>query len=116
MQHALDVRRRVVHVVRRPPQRVEDREEQRLARGDRDAPLGRAAEGTGEEVDRPGLVGQAEAAAAIETAVRQAIDDGYRTPDLLRIAGEDVSRLRPVGTSGLTEAIVERVGAVASAA
>jgi 3-isopropylmalate dehydrogenase len=60
--------------------------------------------------------GQAEAAAAIEAAVTQAIDDGYRTPDLLRIAGEDASGLRPVGTSGLTEAIVVRVGAVASAA
>jgi 3-isopropylmalate dehydrogenase len=53
-------------------------------------------------------LGQGEAAAAVERAVWAALDDGYRTPDLLRVAGDDPS-LRPVGTSGLTDAIVERV-------
>jgi 3-isopropylmalate dehydrogenase len=54
-------------------------------------------------------LGQAEAAAAVEAAVWGALDDGYRTPDLLRVAGDDAS-LKPVGTTGLTDAIVERLG------
>jgi 3-isopropylmalate dehydrogenase len=54
-------------------------------------------------------LGQAEAAAAVEGAVWQALDDGYRTPDLMRVAGDDAT-MKPVGTTGLTDAIVERLG------
>ena len=48
--------------------------------------------------------------ASVEAAVATALDDGFRTPDLMRIASEDSAALKPVGTSRLTDAIVERVG------
>jgi 3-isopropylmalate dehydrogenase len=54
-------------------------------------------------------LGQTDAAAAVEAAVVSAMDDGFRTPDLMRGTAADVSGLRPVGTTGMTDAIVERV-------
>ena len=53
-------------------------------------------------------LGQAEAAAAVEAAVASALDAGFRTPDLLRVATDDAG-LTAVGTAGLTEAIIERL-------
>jgi 3-isopropylmalate dehydrogenase len=52
-------------------------------------------------------LGRTDVATAMETAVAQALDDGFRTSDLLP-AGNDggVSR---VGTQAMTEAIVERL-------
>ena len=57
--------------------------------------------------------GQVEAAAAIEGAVRAALDDGYRTGDLMGPPGEpDTSPgLTRVGTSGFRDAVLERIGA-----
>jgi 3-isopropylmalate dehydrogenase len=45
---------------------------------------------------------------AIEAAVSAAIDDGYRTADLVP-AGAEAAGIRRVGTVGMTEAIVERI-------
>jgi len=45
---------------------------------------------------------------AIEAAVAAALDDGFRTADLVP-AGADEVGLRRVGTVGMTEAIVERI-------
>jgi 3-isopropylmalate dehydrogenase len=53
-------------------------------------------------------LGQAEPAAAIEGAVRSALADGYRTGDLA--GGEAGPGLVRVGTSGFTEAVLERMG------
>jgi 3-isopropylmalate dehydrogenase len=53
-------------------------------------------------------LGQAEPAAAIEAAVRSALDDGYRTGDLAGAAAGP-GQIR-VGTAGFTEAVLERMG------
>jgi 3-isopropylmalate dehydrogenase len=50
------------------------------------------------------------AAADVEAAVAAAIEDGYRTADLLPTDGDRV-RLQVVGTKAMTAAIVERLGA-----
>ena len=54
-------------------------------------------------------LGREDAAAAIEAAVGGALDDGFRTADLLPPSGDD-ARLRRTGTTGMTEAIVARIG------
>jgi 3-isopropylmalate dehydrogenase len=54
-------------------------------------------------------LGREDAAAAIEGAVRRALDEGFRTADLMPPAG-DVAGLERVGTTGMTKAIVERIG------
>jgi 3-isopropylmalate dehydrogenase len=56
-------------------------------------------------------LGQAAAAAAIEAAVGQALDDGYRTRDLVPAGGLDGDSVRVVGTVGMTDAILERLSA-----
>jgi 3-isopropylmalate dehydrogenase len=56
--------------------------------------------------------GQAEAASAIEGAVRSALADGYRTGDLMGLqdeAGTSPGLIR-VGTSGFRDAVLERLG------
>jgi 3-isopropylmalate dehydrogenase len=53
-------------------------------------------------------LGRQDVSRAIEGAVSGAIDDGYRTADLLP-AGVDENGVRRVGTVGMTEAIVERI-------
>ncbi len=61
--------------------------------------------------------GQAEAAAAIEDAVRSALADGYRTGDLMGAsdaAGTTAGLVR-VGTSGFRDAVLERMGVAAEA-
>ncbi|HEY4227774.1 MAG TPA: 3-isopropylmalate dehydrogenase [Candidatus Limnocylindrales bacterium] len=55
------------------------------------------------------------AAASVEAAVEAAIDDGYRTADLVPPDG-DRAGLQVVGTRAMTEAIVERLGARVGAA
>jgi 3-isopropylmalate dehydrogenase len=55
------------------------------------------------------------AAASVEAAVTAAIDDGYRTADLVPSDG-DRTGLRVVGTREMTAAIVERLGARVAAA
>jgi 3-isopropylmalate dehydrogenase len=55
------------------------------------------------------------AAASVETAVAAAIDDGYRTADLVPWDG-DRTGLRVVGTREMTAAIVERLGVAVAAA
>ena len=55
-------------------------------------------------------LGQAEAAAAIEAAVTSTIDAGFRSADLWPAADQPVDGLTRVGTAGMTQAIVERVG------
>jgi 3-isopropylmalate dehydrogenase len=55
------------------------------------------------------------AAASVEAAVTAAIDDGYRTADLVPSDG-DRTGLRVVGTREMTAAIVERIGAGVAAA
>jgi 3-isopropylmalate dehydrogenase len=52
-------------------------------------------------------LGREDAARAIESAVRTAIDDGYRTPDL--VAAGDVGAVNEVGTSGMAQSIADRV-------
>ncbi len=54
-------------------------------------------------------LGQAEAAAAIEAAVRRTIDAGFRSADLWPAADQPVDGLTRVGTAGMTQAIVERI-------
>jgi 3-isopropylmalate dehydrogenase len=54
-------------------------------------------------------LGQADAAAAIEAAVSQAIDDGFRTADLWPADGTAASGLTRVGTVAMTQAIVDRI-------
>ena len=54
-------------------------------------------------------LGLAEAADGVETAVRSAIEDGWRTADLLPADG-DAEGLRLAGTKAMTEAVVERLG------
>jgi 3-isopropylmalate dehydrogenase len=53
-------------------------------------------------------LGREDAAAAVESAVSGALDDGYRTTDLLPPSG-DAAGLHRVGTTGMTDAIVERI-------
>jgi isocitrate/isopropylmalate dehydrogenase len=52
-------------------------------------------------------LGREDAAGAIERAVSSAIDDGYRTADLMPV--EPDPSLRPVGTRDMAAAVVERV-------
>jgi 3-isopropylmalate dehydrogenase len=58
-------------------------------------------------------LGREDAAASIERAVSSAIDDGYRTADLMPT--EPDRSLRPVGTRAFAEAVVERVMSRAAA-
>ena len=53
-------------------------------------------------------LGREDAAAAIESAVSRALDDGVRTADLMP---RDEEGLERVGTAGMAEAIVARLGA-----
>jgi 3-isopropylmalate dehydrogenase len=53
-------------------------------------------------------LGREDAAAAIEAAVGDALDAGFRTADLVPPTG-DVAGLHRVGTIGMTAAIVERI-------
>jgi 3-isopropylmalate dehydrogenase len=53
-------------------------------------------------------LGRPDVSAAIEAAVAAALDDGYRTADLVP-PGADESAIRRVGTVGMTQAIVERI-------
>jgi 3-isopropylmalate dehydrogenase len=56
-------------------------------------------------------LGREDAAAAIEDAVSGALDDGFRTADLVPPSGDTgaATGLRRVGTTGMTAAIVERI-------
>ncbi len=54
-------------------------------------------------------LGQGEAAAAVESAVAQALDAGVRTPDLMPVEPGPADGLRPVGTRGMAEAVIERI-------
>ncbi len=53
-------------------------------------------------------LGREDAAAAVEAAVSGALDDGYRTADLVP-PGADEAAIHRVGTRAMTEAIVERI-------
>ncbi len=53
-------------------------------------------------------LGRADAADALEAAVSRALDDGYRTPDLMR-QDPNADQLKPVGTQGMVDAIVDRI-------
>ena len=53
-------------------------------------------------------LGREDAAAALEAAVSGALDDGYRTADLVPTSGEDAG-IQRIGTTGMTAAIVERI-------
>ena len=53
-------------------------------------------------------LGREDAAAALETAVSAALDDGFRTADLVAPSGDD-SGIRRVGTAAMTGAIIERI-------
>jgi len=59
-------------------------------------------------------LGLAAAADDVEAAVRGAIDDGWRTADLVPPGG-DGAGLRVVGTAAMTDAVVERLGAAVAA-
>ncbi len=54
-------------------------------------------------------LGQSDAAVAIEAAVSQVIDDGFRTADLWPAAGGATAGLTRVGTAAMTQAIVDRI-------
>lgn len=54
-------------------------------------------------------LGREAAAAAIERAVVQALDDGFRTPDLMPAEPALAERCRLVGTKEMTAAIVDRI-------
>jgi 3-isopropylmalate dehydrogenase len=54
-------------------------------------------------------LGREDVAAAIEGAVRRALDEGFRTADLMPPAS-DAAGVERVGTAGMTTAIVERIG------
>ena len=60
-------------------------------------------------------LGLTAAADDVEAAVRATIDAGWRTADLVPPDGSDAG-LRIVGTSAMTDAVVERLGAAAPAA
>jgi len=53
-------------------------------------------------------LGRKDAADGLEAAVARALDDGYRTPDLMRQDPNGVG-LHPVGTVGMVDAIVDRI-------
>jgi 3-isopropylmalate dehydrogenase len=53
-------------------------------------------------------LGQGEAADALEGAVSRALDDGYRTPDLMR-DDPNAAQMIAVGTQGMVDAIVDRI-------
>jgi 3-isopropylmalate dehydrogenase len=53
-------------------------------------------------------LGLEDAAAAIEAAVSRALDDGYRTADLLPTDGDETGLMR-VGTQAMTAAIVDQI-------
>jgi 3-isopropylmalate dehydrogenase len=53
-------------------------------------------------------LGREDAAAAVEAAVSATLDDGHRTADLLPPSGDETG-LHRVGTTGMTDAIVERI-------
>jgi 3-isopropylmalate dehydrogenase len=54
-------------------------------------------------------LGQEPAARAIEDAVGATLDDGYRTRDLVP-AATDAGGIKVVGTAGMTDAVIERLG------
>ena len=54
-------------------------------------------------------LGQPEAAAAIEAAVDDALDAGYRTRDLLPAGGADDGALTLVGTREMARVIGDRI-------
>ncbi len=54
--------------------------------------------------------GRDDLARTIEDAVSDALTDGYRTPDLMPIDPGAAPGIVPVGTHGMTEAIVARLG------
>jgi 3-isopropylmalate dehydrogenase len=60
-------------------------------------------------------LGQAAAAVAIEAAVGQVIDDGFRTADLWPAEGGSTAGLTRVGTAAMTQAIVDRIAVRRSA-
>jgi len=59
-------------------------------------------------------LGREDAAAAIEAAVAGALDDGFRTADLLPPGG-DTAGIERVGTTGMTRTILDRIAAPATA-
>jgi 3-isopropylmalate dehydrogenase len=59
-------------------------------------------------------LGLNDAAAAIETAVARALDDGLRTPDLMPTDPAAAESLTQVGTREMTEGIVARLSGVAA--
>ena len=54
-------------------------------------------------------LGQEAAARAVEAAVGEALDDGYRTRDLVP-PSTDAGGLRVVGTSAMADAVIDRLG------
>jgi hypothetical protein len=54
-------------------------------------------------------LGREDVAGAIEAAVGGALDDGYRTGDLVLPGGEGSGTLRRVGTTAMAEAIAGRI-------
>ena len=54
-------------------------------------------------------LGREDAAAAIEAAVVAALDAGFRTADILPAEG-DRSGVTAVGTTGMTQAVLDRIG------
>jgi 3-isopropylmalate dehydrogenase len=59
-------------------------------------------------------LGQEDAARAVESAVNDTLNDGVRTKDLLGPGEADGDGVRVVGTQGMTEAILERLGNAAA--
>ena len=59
-------------------------------------------------------LGQAAAADALEAAVALALDDGFRTPDLMR-QDPNAAQMTPVGTQGMLDAIVDRIAITGAA-
>jgi 3-isopropylmalate dehydrogenase len=59
-------------------------------------------------------LGQGAAADALEAAVARALDDGFRTPDLMR-QDPNAAQMTPVGTQGMLEAIVDRIAITGAA-
>ncbi len=60
--------------------------------------------------------GRVDLAGMIEDAVSDALFDGFRTPDLMPIDVGVAAELTPVGTRGMTDAIVARLGGAGEAA
>jgi 3-isopropylmalate dehydrogenase len=59
-------------------------------------------------------LGQTAAAEAIESAVAQTLDDGFRTRDLLGPGGSSAAGIREVGTLAMTQAVLDRTSGAAS--